>query len=197
MTSEIDLLNYHQLVKIVHEFIEESHKVYLALTEKKQGDSVLSLEKHIGNLCESFHKKNFPDKLDKVEHNLNIGSSLIYLRHINRVRNCLEHRLGEVEECDCDSGKRYISILWRYPRIRSVNGDLSPLTNIKGRQEATLDFVDEVKKFRKGERISFDFYDNYKCIYTIILCFKKIIDALYDIKNVDQEKHQVIIREFG
>ena len=196
ITSETDLLNYHQLVKIVHEFIEESHKIYLALTEKKQGDTILSLEGHIKALCGRFHKINFQNKLDQIESNLNITSSLEYLRLINRVRNCLEHRFGVVAEQDCDPGKGYISIHWRYPRINSDNGELSPLSAIKGRQNTFIDFVDEVKKFRKNERISFDFYDNYKCIYTINMCFKKIIDALYDLQKVDQEIHQVIIRDF-
>jgi hypothetical protein len=196
VTSETDLLNYHQLVKIAHEFIEASHEIYLALTENKQGDNVLSLKNHIDELCSRFHKKNFPDKLDHLEKVLNINSSLEYLRLINRVRNCLEHRSGVVTEQDCDIGKKHISIKWRYPKISTVDGVLSPLSNVNGKQNTSLDFVDQVKTFRMGEKISFDFYDNYKCIYTINLCLKKIEDAIYELMKVEQEKHLVIIRDF-
>lgn len=198
VASEIDLLNYHQLVKIAHEFIEKSHKIYLALTENKQGANVLSLESHINELCKHFHKKkDFPSKLKHIESILNIDSSLEHLRLINRVRNCLEHRFGVVsEQYDCDSGKNYISIHWRYPRLSSDNGEFSPLSDIKGEQNTSIDFIDEIKTFRINEKISFDFYDNYKCIYTINVCFKKIVDALYELMKVDQELHQVIIRDF-
>ena len=197
VTTKTDLLNYHQLVKIVHEFIEEFHKNYLALTEAKQGNNIISFENHINVLCTRFHKKNFPTKLDNIESNLGLESSLDSLKYINRVRNCLEHRSGIVSEKDYDPDKNYMSICWRYPKIISPDGEFTPLSGIKGRQNPTINFIDETKKFRNGERVKFDFYDNYKCIYTIITCFKKIIDALYNLLSLDQERRPDIIRDFN
>lgn len=194
--TEIDLLNYHQLLKLVHEFIEKSQKLYLALKEPRQGDNIISFEKHIDELSNVFHKKPFPKKLERITENLGLNHSLDVLNQINRVRNCLEHRAGIVSDSDCDSGKNYMSIHWRYPKIVSQDGDMSPISSIKGRKNTDIVFTDEVRKFRKDQKILFDFYDNTKCIFTINVCFKGIIDGIYKIFNVDQETTQIILREF-
>ena len=81
--SEIDLLNYHQLVKIIYEFIEKIHRLYLSLKEKRKGDNILSFEKHINKLCDSYHRKRFPDKLNLIEKNLNLKFPLDYLKCIS------------------------------------------------------------------------------------------------------------------
>ena len=57
-------------------------------------------------------------------------------------------------------------------------------------------FTDELKKFRKNEKIIFDFYDNSKCIFSINVCFKEIIDGIYNTFNVDQESSPIILRDF-
>lgn len=196
LITEIDLLNYHQLVKIVHELIEKTHKIYLSLKEERQGDTILLFESHIDSLCDSFHRKSFPDKLKILVNHLELKSSLDILSQINRVRNCLEHRAGIVSKKDCDIGKNYMSIRWRYLRIFSSDGEFSPLSQIKGKQNTEMSFTYEVKKFREGEKIVFDFYDNFKCIHSINNCFKEIIDAFYDQFKVDQEKTPSILREF-
>ena len=122
VVGEIDLLNYHQLIKIIHEFIERVHNVYLALKEPKRGDTVISFKDHVDELCLEFHRQNFLDKLDSISINLGLQNSLDILRQINRARNCLEHRAGIVSEKDCDSGKNYLSIQWIYPKITSPAG---------------------------------------------------------------------------
>lgn len=194
--TEIDLLNYHQLVKIIHEFIEKIHRLYLSLKEKRKGDNILSFEKHINKLCDSYQRKGFPEKLDLIEKNLELELPLDHLKCINRVRNCLEHRSGIVGEKDCDKGKNYMSIHWRYPKIESAEGELSPLSNIKGKSYSEVSFDDETKKFYKGKQIEFDFYDNSKGIYTLNMCFKEIIDAFYKLFEVDQNETPAILREF-
>lgn len=196
MITEIDLLNYHQLIKIAHEFIEKSHKMYLSLMVPRHGDTIISFEKHIEKECKKFHRKNFPNKLKIITENLSLDNSLEILNQINRVRNCLEHRMGIVSKEDCDLGKNHMTIGWSYPKIVSQDGDMSPISDIKGRKNTDIVFTDEVKKFRKNEKISFDFYDNSKCIFTLNVCLKKIVDSLYDIFHVDQETSPTIIREF-
>ncbi len=196
MTTEIDLLNYHQLVKIVHEFIEKAHRIYLSLSQEKQGDNVLKFERHIDSLCNSYHKKNFPKKLEIISKDIGLDAGLDILKQINKVRNCLEHRAGIVSQIDCDPGKNYMSIRWRYPKVASPSGEISPLSDIKGKQSTETSFTDEVKKFRRGEKILFDFYDNSKCIYSLNICFKEIIDGFYKVFNVKQEIFSTIIREF-
>ena len=196
MTTEIDLLNYHQLVKIIHECIEKIYKLYLSLKEKRKGDNILSFEKYINKLCAAYHRKGFPEKLDLIEKKLKLDLPLDHLKCINRVRNCLEHRFGIVGEKDCDKDKNYMSIHWKYPKVASVKGELSPLSNIKGKNNSEVSFDDETKKFYKGKQIKFDFYDNSKCIFTINMCFKEIIDAFYKLFEVDQNETPVILREF-
>jgi hypothetical protein len=196
MMSEIDLLNYHQLNKIVHEIVEKTHKIYISLKLPKQGETIIFFEKFIGGECNKFHRKNFPTKLEIIKEYLYLDSSLEMLNQINKVRNCLEHRMGIVSQEDCDLGKNYMTIRWRYPKIITQDGDMSPISKIKGMNNAEIVFVDEVKRFRKNERIIFNFYDNSKCIFTVNVCLKKIIDGLYDIFHVDQEKTPTILREF-
>jgi hypothetical protein len=194
--AEIDLLNYHQLIKIIHDFVERINNIYFALKEPKHGATVIAFKDHIDNLCLQFHRRNFPEKLELISKHLALQSSLEILNQINRARNCLEHRGGIVSEKDCDPGKSYLSIQWTYPKITSSAGDLSPLSQIKGRRETKTIFAEEVRRFQKDERILFDFYDNSKCIFSVNVCFKKIIDGLYKVFNVDQETTPVIIREF-
>ncbi len=114
--TEIDLLNYHQLNKIIHEYIEKAHCVYLALKEPRHGDNVIHFEKYIEKLCKKFHRKKFPEKIQSIALNLNLVNPLEMLNQVNRVRNCLEHRSGIVSQSDCDLGKNYMSIKWRYPK---------------------------------------------------------------------------------
>lgn len=196
VVTEIDLLNYHQLIKIIHEFIERVHNLYLALKEPKQGDTVLSFKDHVDDLCLKFHHCSFPDKLDLISKNLGLQNSLDILKQINRARNCLEHRVGIVSDKDCDTGKNYLSIQWTYPKITSPAGNLSPISEITGRKETKTIFTEELRKFRKGDKILFDFYDNSKCIFSVNICFKQIIDGLYKLFNVDQETTPIILREF-
>ena len=197
LITEIDLLNYHQLIKIVHEFIEKTHNIYQALKQARQGDTILHFQNHIDLLSGRFDRANFPEKLKTITTDLEIESSLSVLKQINRVRNCLEHRSGIVSKADCDPGKEYMSICWRYLKISSAVGEMTPISNIKGKQQAETNFTDEEKRFRKGEKIVFDFHDNSKCIFSVNICFKEIIDAFYKKFNVDQEETPTIIREFN
>jgi hypothetical protein len=196
VNTEVDLLNYHQLVKIIHEYIELAYKIYSSLKEGKEGDTILYFEKHIDVLCQRFHRKNFPEKLKIITNDLTLTLSLDILAQINRVRNCLEHRAGIVSQTDCDPAKNHMSVKYRYPRIELPEGEMSPISEIKGKQTTEVNFTDEEKKFRIGENISFDFYDNTKMIFSINVCFKAIIDGIYNFFKVDQEETETILREF-
>ena len=167
VSTELDLLNYHQLVKIIHEYIELAHKIYSSLKNEKEGGTVLDFEKHIESLCKRFHKNNFPTKLQEITKELLLSDSLDTLAQINRVRNCLEHRAGIVSKEDCDPSNNYMSVKFRYPRIDSPDGEISPVSHIKGNQTAEINFTNEEKKFRIGEKISFDFHDNAKLIFSL------------------------------
>ncbi|GIT97519.1 hypothetical protein [Sulfurovum sp. TSL1] len=193
---EVDLLNYHQLVKIIHEHIELAYKIYISLKECKKGDTILEFEKHIETLCSKFHSKKFPEKLNIITDDLSLSASLDTLSQINKVRNCLEHRAGIVSKRDCEPSKNYMSIKFRYPRIDSPNGEITPSSYIKGRQTTNINFIDETKIFRQGEKISFTFDENTKLIFSLNVCFKSIIDGTYDFFNVNQEKTETILREF-
>ncbi len=194
--SEVDLLNYHQLVKIIHEHIDLAYKIYTSLKEPKVGNTILEYEKHIETLCSTFHKKQFPVKLNIITNDLKISESLDTLAQINKVRNCLEHRVGIVSKKDCDSSKKYMSVRFRYPRIYSPDGEMTPCSDIKGRQTTNINFLDEKKIFRQGEKISFSFDENTKLIFSLNACFKAIIDGIYDFFNVNQESTETILREF-
>jgi hypothetical protein len=196
VTNEVDLLNYHQLVKIIHEYIESAYKVYSALKENKKGNTILCFEKHIESLCKKFHRMHFPAKLEEIIKDLKLSVPLDTLTQINRVRNCLEHRAGIVSQEDCDITKKYMSVRFRYPRIGSPTGEMSPISHIKGKLPTQLNFVDEEKRFRIGDKILFDFYDNTKLIFSLNICFKTIIDGIYNLFNVNQEETSTIIREF-
>lgn len=194
---EVDLLNYHQLVKIIHEHIELAYKIYISLKESKKGDTILEFEKHIETLCSKFHRKNFPEKLRVIIEDLRLSVSLDTLSQINKVRNCLEHRAGIIsKKDDCDPSKNYMSIKFRYPRIDSPDGEITPSSDIKGRQNTNINFIDETKIFRQGEKISFTFDDNTKLIFSLNVCFKAIVDGTYDFFNINQDKTETILREF-
>ena len=168
---ESDLLNYHQLVKIIHKYIELSRKVYISLINQKTGTTVLDFEKEINLSVTAFHKKPFPKKLEIITNELCLSSPLEYLYQVNRVRNCLEHRLGVVAKQDCDLDKSYMSIKFRYLKLDTPDGEISPISNIKGRQSSNPNFENEEVKFRIGDKISFDFKDNAKLIFSINMCF--------------------------
>lgn len=196
VTTEVDLLNYHQLVKIIHEHIELAYKIYISLKEGKTGQTILNFEKHIEGLCLTFHKRNFPKKLEKITNDLALSVSLDALAQINKVRNCLEHRAGIVSEKDCAPSKKYMSVKFRYPRIDSPDGEMTPSSNIKGRQTTDINFIDEEKMFHQGEKVSFTFAENTKLIFSLNVCFKSIIDGIYDLFDVNQENSETILREF-
>ncbi|MFT5661160.1 MAG: hypothetical protein ACI9TV_001806 [Sulfurimonas sp.] len=168
----------------------------ISLKEGKKGNTILEFETHIETLCSTFHSKKFPEKLKKITNDLALSASLDTLAQINRVRNCLEHRAGIVSEKDCDSSKNYMSVKFRYPRIDSPNGEMAPSSDIKGRQTTDINFIDEEKKFRQGEKVSFTFHENTKLIFSLNVCFKTIIDGIYDLFNVNQENSETILREF-
>lgn len=193
---ESDLLNYHQLIKIIHKYIELARKVYLSLINDKTGKTVLDFEKEIESFVAAFHKKPFPKKLKIITNELRLSSSLDYLYQVNRVRNCLEHRQGIVTDQDCDPNKSYLAIKFRYLKFDTPDGEISPTSDIKGRQNSNPDFVDEIKRVRLGEKINFDFKENAKLIFSINICFKNIIDGIYQKKDVDQIATPTIVREF-
>ncbi|GBC61251.1 hypothetical protein DENIS_2211 [Desulfonema ishimotonii] len=126
---------------------------------------------------------------------LNLTDNLGYLQQVNRVRNCLEHRAGIVSKKDCDENKNYMSIIFRYPKVSSQKGEISPTSEIKGKQNPSIEFKDEVKKFRLNQKIHFNFDENNKLLFSINICFKYIIDGIYDIMNIDQNKTETIIVE--
>lgn len=196
VNSEVDLLNYHQIVKIIHTYIELAFKVYSSLNEEKQGDTILDFEKYIESKSKKFHRKSFPEKLEIIANDLALTTPLDILVQINRVRNCLEHRGGIVSQTDCDPTKNYMSITFKYLRIDSPNGEMSPISDVKGKQNIDVNFTNETKKFRLGEKIFFDFYDNTKLIVSINICFKAVIDGIYDLYNVNQNEMKIILKEF-
>jgi hypothetical protein len=196
VSTGVDLLNYHQLIKIIHENIELAFKIYTSLKEGKQGNTILEFENHVKTLCVSFHRKSFPQKLDIIIEDLGLSVSLDFLAQINRVRNCLEHRAGIVSETDCDASQNYMSIKFRYPRIDSPDGEMSPSSDVKGRQTTDINFVDEEKQFAKGEKVSFTFDENTKLIFSLNMSFKVIVDGIYNLFNVDQNNTETILREF-
>lgn len=191
-----DLLNYHQLIKIIHKYIELAHKIYLSLLRPKVGTTILDFEKGIDQSVIAFHKKPFPQKLDIITNDLGISSTLEYLNQINRVRNCLEHRSGIVSEHDCDKDKSYMSIKFRYLKLETPDGEITPISDIKGKQNSEPEFTDEEKKIRIGEKVLFDFKENAKLIFSINECFKSIIDGIYQSKNIDQVATPTVVREF-
>ncbi len=82
-------------------------------------------------------------------------------------------------------------------KITSADGDLTPISDIKGRLKTEIIFSTEQKKFRKTERVKFDFYELIQNAYLHInMCFKEIIDGIYKIFGVDQEASQIILRDF-
>ncbi|WP_339138291.1 MAG: hypothetical protein WGN25_08575 [Candidatus Electrothrix sp. GW3-4] len=195
VTTESDLLNYHQLIKIIHKYIELSYRIYKSLKEKKIGTNITDFEKHIDQICLKFHRSNFPNKLNTIYADLKLTDNLGYLEQINRVRNCLEHRSGIVSEKDCDENKNYMSIKFRYPKISTPSGEFSPTSDIKGKQNHSIIFEDEVIKFRLNQKINFGFDENTKLLFSINICFKYIIDGIYDLMKVDQTQTETIIRE--
>ena len=194
--TELDLLNYHQLVKIIHEHIELAYKIYNSLKEDKVGYTIVEFEKHIETLCKTFHSKDFPSKLEIIKKDLELSVSLDILTQINKVRNCLEHRAGIVSKRDCDPQKNYMSIKFRYPRIDSPDGEIKPSSNIKGKYPTYINFIDDKKVFRIGEKISISFDENVNLLFSLNACFKVIIDGIYNIFNVNQKNHETILREF-
>lgn len=196
VSTNIDLLNYHQLVKIIHEHVELAFKIYTSLKEGKQGNTILEFEKHIEMLCSKFSQKKFPEKLKIISNSLGLSDSLDSLKQINRVRNCLEHRAGVVSKTDCDPSKNYMSIKFRYPKIDSPDGEMTPTSNITGRHTTDINFVDEVKKFPIGGNVSFTFAENTKLIFSLNIAFKTIIDGIYDFFDVNQNSTETILREF-
>lgn len=196
VTTDTDLLNYHQLVKIIHEHIELAYKIYISLKESKVGNTILDYEKHIESLCSTFHNKNFPKKLKQIIDDLALSVSLDALTQINKVRNCLEHRAGIVSKKDCDPSKTYMTIKFRYPSIDSPDGEMTPSSNINGKQTTDINFVDEEKIFRRGEKISLTLDENTKLIFSLNVCFKTIIDGIYDFFDIDQKNSETILREF-
>lgn len=195
VTITTDLLIYHQLVKIIHKYVEVSYKIYMSLMQEKTGNTIIDFENHIKNLCMTFHKKNFPTKLETICNDLCLTDTLDSLTEINRVRNCLEHRAGVVSDIDCDRNKKYMSINFRYPQITTPDGKISPTSNIKGMQEHRIDFIDSKKKFKIGETIRFNFEENTQLIFSINACFKVIVDGIYNTLNVNQEDFETILRD--
>lgn len=196
VATELDLLNYHQLVKIIHEHIELAYEIYTSLKEGRKGITVLEFEKHIKTLCSVFQKKNFPTKLKTIIKDLQLTISLDTLSQINKVRNCLEHRAGVVSKQDCDQSKKYMSIKFRYLKINSHDGEITPSSDIKSRQSEDFEFIDKKIIFRQGETISFTFDENTKLIFSLNICFKAIIDGIYGLFDLKQEDTETILREF-
>lgn len=196
--TEVDLVNYQQLVKLIHKYIEKIHKLYLALTETPGGKNVKDFQDQIENKIARFNRKDFPTKLRILNEELESNISFYHLKLINRVRNCLEHRHGIISLKDCDEGKNYMSIRWRYPKISSSKGELTPISNIQGYIGSEINLTDEKKRFYKGDKIYFDFADNFKNISTLNLSFKPIIDSFYQHFNVKyDEKASSIMREIN
>lgn len=68
-----------------------------------------------------------------------------------------------------------MSVKFRYPRIDSPGGEISPTSDIKGKHLAEVNFTDEEKKFRIGDKVSFDFHDNAKLVFSLNVFFKCLL----------------------
>jgi hypothetical protein len=117
-----------------------------------------------GEEAQQFHRLWLPRKLEKLRADFGVASDLEpHVLTINRVRNCLVHRLGIVMDQDVDANGELVA-LWRSPTIVKQNSD--------GTQEMSLEEPDEIiepgwsvivrvvdqrKRFQRGERVELSY----------------------------------------
>lgn len=108
----------------------------------------------------AFHRLGLPDKLKLLESHFEVVSDFQpHLLSLNRVRNCLVHRLGKVGERDLDSGGK-LELTWIEISLQAVSPDGATVKPIAAEEVIdagwALDLITgpQSRSFRLGEQVS-------------------------------------------
>ncbi|MFA6051427.1 MAG: hypothetical protein WC762_02445 [Methylobacter sp.] len=119
------------------------------------------------------HKLNFPNKVSMLEKKIGITSPYgNHILSINRARACVVHRLGIVSAQDVDQ-QNELTIKWLHYQMIARENDTGNEqiikesgTIVKGGSTIAIHWIDHVKVFQLGERISLTPLELYACIVT-------------------------------
>lgn len=198
--SSINAKEYQILINIIFETLAMVYECKLIIETKKQGKSIKDFEKHICGKMRDFEGKSFPEKIILLASLAKANEMLEILKKMNAIRNCMEHRNGIVGKSDCKN-RSYIEIKWEYPKLEDSGREVRVVggANTGARPQIAFAkefFTKETKRFFLGDKIEMDFHDNYKCLYTINLALKPMIDEIYKMVGVSHDRQDLIIKEF-
>jgi hypothetical protein len=147
-----------ELIETYSVFLEHSHEACLAMAMAK-GNFV---DNH-AKIQADFESKGFPEKLNLLESKFKVTSkNSKYLQSINKFRNCLTHRLGMVEQKDCNDGNELI-VQWVGLELfmEKTNGEEVPISMpspegqvLEGPGIIKVRNKERMKRFKQGESIS-------------------------------------------
>lgn len=137
-----------------------------------------------GREFRKFHANSFPDKLDHLEAEFDVGTELRrHFMSLNRTRNCLVHRQGVVGERDTNDEGELI-VQWRTWQIliKCPDGTQETIIDEPGRVEAgsrvTLEEADRERVFRLGETVEFEAEELAHTAVTLTLLGRQLTEAV-------------------
>lgn len=137
----------------------------------------------------AFHNKGFPAKLLELSDEFGVRSEFeVHVRSLNRVRNCLVHRLGIVESKDVnDSGSlilklRTIQIVAKSPDGKQEKVISSPEA-VEGGWTVSIRFCDDERRFKPGDKIKLTYRELYDSIVTLTVFANTLVQSIDEYSN--------------
>ena len=149
-------------VEEVSRFLEETRRLCAAVCLADEGTVTANRWREAVEVpASSFDRLTFPDKIARLQRDYGatiLHDSIEFIATLNKLRNCVVHRHGVVDERDCNDDQS-MRIRWQKNELfdRTVGGTESLLTLphvLNAGDQILARLCDEQKSFRRGERVS-------------------------------------------
>ena len=185
--THVDRCLFQDLFRIMVSILEAAKELIDVTQLGRTGESIDDFRREIQSKGKSFHSAPFPKKIAKFEVDVQFRQYLDVLIAVNKARNCFEHRNGVLGPNDCNHHEKLV-INHRYPAPLGKDGRPSGiLDQMPGNEKFPVGFVEGKTTFRLGDRLTIEFQESYKLLYTINFALKGIVDHIYHMCDMDQQ----------
>lgn len=177
--------SFEDAIDYLHCFLEECYTVCEILKSGQDNRIKFELFRWIINIGRRrFHKLGLPDKLKHLKGVYQVSSSIEeQILSLNRVRNCLVHRLGIINDQDVDANKILVAKFKQMELLTiSPNHDqeiiISGPTRVEAGWRVVVRFNEYKKEFKLGDCINFTEHEHIWAIFTFFWFGQEIKNSI-------------------
>ena len=182
---------FRDSVETISVFLEECHLACSLLDARENCQiKIEDYNQIVSEKQKRFHKMNFPTKIEFLRKKFSVSSSLEeHVLSLNKVRNCLVHRSGIVNQQNTNSDNeliakfREIQFLVLSPDRTDERIITGPTTMNEGEHLVTRN-QDYEKHFGLGQKIDFTPLEHFRTVSTFFVFGKEIYNSIVSFAGV-------------